>query len=995
MKRDSTSHHQSASHHAENEKLKREHELLSLALRSLTYPFYVIDADDYSILLDNSQPGLKPSKEGLKCYAAIHGVSRPCSEAGTSCPLEIVKETRKPTVVEHVHQDDDGQPRRVEVRGYPVLDDTGQVSSIIEYSLDITERRLAEDRQQFAIQVMSLINQSSLETDAIRAILHLVKEFTGFDAVGIRLREGDDFPYYETSGFPAVFVEKERYLCTTDEASEVLRDEDGQAVLECMCGNVLRGRIDPLKPFFTEGGSFWTNSTSDLLASTTEEERQGRTRNICNASGYESVALIPLRSGDEVIGLLQLNDKRGGMFSFEMIKFFEGIGASVGIALARNRAEEALRKAHDELEVRVEERTADLRKTARALQVLSECNQSLVHAGSETELLDKICDIIVGLGRYRLAWVGFAEDDEQKTVRPVSQAGFEEGYLEALDVTWDDVERGQGPTGTAIRTGQPTISKDIITDPKFAPWREEASKRGYASSIGLPLKVGGKVIGALNIYAAEPDAFDTDELALLNELAEDLSFGIVSQRTRIEHEHAEKALAESEAKYRQLVEGTDNLVAQVNTDGRITFVNSTSVKILGMTPEECVGRKWSELVIPEDRKKTMSAFREWVSSGVQNTTFESRVRDRKGKIFDMLWAIDCQRDERGQISLFNCIARDITDRKRAEEAIHYRLELEGLVANLSTSFINLKAEEVDSGFDRALREIGEFMDVDRSYIFQFADDTKLMDNTHEWCQKGVIPQIHTLKKLPTMEFPWSITRLKRFEVVHVPRVSELPKEAAAEKSTFIEQDIKSLILVPMVYGGVLIGFVGLDSVRQQRSWDDDAIALLRIVGEMLVSALVRSRTETELRAAHDQLLADRKALEDKNIAMREVLASFEDEKQKTRDQIATNVEESLLPLLDRVKEQSSDPQRKLVELLEQYLKDIASPFIDRLRRDFARLTPRELEICNMIKAGRPSKEIAQILNVSLLTVHKHREQIRNKLGLKNSNKNLNTFLQAL
>lgn len=995
MNRDSTSHHQSGSHHGNSDELRREHGLLALALQSLTYPFYVIDASDHSILLDNSRPDLKPSEHRVKCYAAIHGSNRPCSETGELCPLEIVRDTRKPTVVEHVHHDQSGAPRTIAVHGYPVFDQSGNVASIIEYSMDITERRVAEARQQFAMRVMSLLNQSTVETDTIRAILFLVKNFTGFEAVGIRLRDGDDFPYYETSGFPSAFVEKERFLCARDGDGNVARDADGHLELECMCGNVICGRTDPSQPFFTEGGSFWTNSTSELLSSTTEEDRRSRTRNICNASGYESVALIPLRSGNETIGLLQLNDKRKNMFTLDMIAFFEGIGASVGIALARNRAEDALRKARDELEIRVEERTAALLKTTRALKVLSECNQSLVHAGSEAELLESVCNTIVGVGRYRLAWVGFAENDPQRTVRPVSQAGFEEGYLEGLQISWDDVERGRGPTGTAIRTGRPSISNDIITDPKFIPWRAEAVKRGYASSIALPLRAAGKVMGALNIYAAEPDAFNADEVGLLSEMADDLVFGIMSLRTQTERQLAEQALGESEARYRQLVEGTDNLVAQVNTEGRITFVNSTARKVLGMSPEECIGARWSEMVIPEDRKKTMAAFREWVESGIRNTNFENRVRDRSGKISDMLWAIDCQRDESGNISLFNCIARDITDRKRAERALHYRLDFEELIADLSTSFINLKADELDGGIDRALKEIGEFAGVDRSYIFLFSEDGATMSNTHEWCRTGIIPQIHALKKLPTMEFPWSMTRLRRFEVVAVPRVSELPVQASAERRTFEEQGIKSLALVPMIYGGLLLGFVGLDSVKSERSWDDDALALLRIVGEMFVSAIVRSRTERELRTVNEQLLADRKALEDKNIAMREVLASVEGEKQATRDQIATNVEESLLPLLDRVKELSSGPQKKLVELLEQYLKDITSPFIDKLKRDFSKLTPRELEVCNMIKAGRPSKDIAQALNVSLLTIHKHREQIRNKLGLKNSNTNLNTFLQSI
>ncbi|UCE25793.1 MAG: GAF domain-containing protein [Candidatus Zixiibacteriota bacterium] len=1016
MKRKTTSHNQSRTHRVDSGEPHPHQHLFSRALRSLAYPFYVIDVRDYTVLIDNTSPGLVPPKPGTKCFSLIHRREQRCSQSGESCPLEIVKNTKKPTVVEHVHPDRQGDPRHFEVHGYPVFDDNGKVVSVIEYALDITSRRQAADRQKFAAQVLELLNHPTEESDTIRDILFLIKDFTGFEAVGIRLREEDDFPYYETVGFPAVFVERERYLCTRDEAGLLKRDPNGLAHLECMCGNVIRGRTDSSQPFFTKGGSFWSNCTTELLASTTEEERQSETRNVCNAEGYESVGLIPLRSGTECVGLLQFNDTRKNMFTLDLIEFFEQIGASVGIALARQRAEQALREAHDELEIRVEQRTEALRKaneklrdeierrqrateallkTSRALKVLSECNKSLVRAKNEDDLLRDVCQIIVGAGRYRLAWVGYAEQSEAKRVLPVCQAGFEDGYLETLDLSWDDVEHGRGPTGTAIRTGQPSASKEILTDPRFTPWREQAVKRGFASSLAVPLRTREKVIGALNIYASEPNAFDDDEVTLLMELADDLAFGIMTLRTEARHRMTEKALDESEARYRQLVEGTDNLVIQGDRHGRITFANNTARRVFGMTPQECIGLKCFEMAHPDDRRKTETSLENWIKSGISSSTLENRIVSRAGEVFDMLWTIDLHHEPDGRLSFLNCIARDISDRKRAEQAVHHRLKFEGLIAGLSTSFINLKAEKMDDGINHALKEIGEFADVDRSYLFEFASDGKTMDNTYEWCREGVSPEIDNLKDLPTSQFPWSMTRLRRFNPIPIPSVEDLPLEAMAEKDIFRQQSIRSLILVPMVYTGSLLGFAGFDLVRQERHWDEQTVALLKIVGEMFVSAIVRSRAEKELREANEQLIADRKALEDKNIAMREVMDRIDEEKRATRQQISTNVEEALMPLVSRIKEQSQPSEKALAELLEQYLKDIASPFMDELKSKYSKLTPRELEICHMIKAGRPSKEIAAILNVSLLTVHKHREQIRNKLGLKHSSVNLSTYLQSL
>jgi signal transduction histidine kinase len=196
----------------------------------------------------------------------------------------------------------------------------------------------------------------------------------------------------------------------------------------------------------------------------------------------------------------------------------------------------------------------ELRWLNRALKMVSECNQALVRARSEEELLPDICRIIVEDGGYRLAWVGYAEQDEAKTVRPVAQMGYDEGYVDRLDITWDDTERGRGPTGTAIRGGEPSVITNILGDPAFAPWREDAARRGYQSSIALPLVSEGKTLGALNIYASEPDAFDADEVKILLELARDLGYGIQALRNRVERERAEAALKEHSGRLEEMVE---------------------------------------------------------------------------------------------------------------------------------------------------------------------------------------------------------------------------------------------------------------------------------------------------------------------------------------------------------------------------------------------------------------------------------------------------------
>ncbi|MGD0947540.1 MAG: PAS domain S-box protein [Candidatus Binatia bacterium] len=216
---------------------------------------------------------------------------------------------------------------------------------------DITERKRAEANQQLVVDTLRLLNRPNDPNVLVEELVRLIKRSTGFEAVGLRLREGDDFPYFVATGFPEDFVRAERYLCARDQAGELVRDSTGNPVLECMCGNIICGRTDPVLPSFTEGGSFWTNSTTSLLATTTEADRQARTRNRCNGEGYESVALIPLRSGDEIIGLLQLNDRRPGRFTPESIPFYEGLAASIGVALKRGQAAEEIERTVREWQV--------------------------------------------------------------------------------------------------------------------------------------------------------------------------------------------------------------------------------------------------------------------------------------------------------------------------------------------------------------------------------------------------------------------------------------------------------------------------------------------------------------------------------------------------------------------------------------------------------------------------------------------------------------------
>jgi PAS domain S-box-containing protein len=190
----------------------------------------------------------------------------------------------------------------------------------------------------------------------------------------------------------------------------------------------------------------------------------------------------------------------------------------------------------------------------RALATLSAVNHTLVHASNENELLQAICQAIVQNRGYRLAWLGYVQHDENKSIKIMARAGHDEGYLDAMQLTWAESERGMWPSGRAVRSGATQLCQDIANDLHYRPWREAALKRGYAANIVLPLlNVDNIVYGILNVYAAEVNAFIPVEVALLEEMAGDLAFGVRALDTRLERDLA------LEKNQQQLVQLQDNL----------------------------------------------------------------------------------------------------------------------------------------------------------------------------------------------------------------------------------------------------------------------------------------------------------------------------------------------------------------------------------------------------------------------------------------------------
>jgi PAS domain S-box-containing protein len=470
---------------------------------------------------------------------------------------------------------------------------------------DITARKEADRRKKLLGDILCRLNSRSTQLDAIGDILQAIKDFTDFDAVAIRLREGEDFPYYVHYGFPDYFIEQERSLCARDPLGVVIRDSAGYPIMECMCGNILCTRTDPSKPFFTRGGSFWSNWTTELLATTTEKDRQARTRNRCNGEGYESVALVPIIAGAEIIGLIQLNDSRRDRFTPDLMEFFEEIGASIGAALERKLFADELTKHREHLELLVSERTKELERIGSRYRALFDnASDAIFIRGVEGPFIE--------VNHVACERLGYSRDELLR--------------LSPLDIDSPDY---------AFLLSERT--REIHEKGHHLFESAHVTKEGRV----IPVEISSRLI-----------EFEGEEAIL--SIARDIT----------ERRKVQKALRESEKKFSTAFHASTVLMALTTlNEGLLIDVNEAYLKTMGYTAGEVIGKTAVEIgLFPE------KAGREVMLEGMRQKGFirntEMTLQAKSGERFTIYYSGDIIRFQDREC-IFSVMV-DITKRKRAE-----------------------------------------------------------------------------------------------------------------------------------------------------------------------------------------------------------------------------------------------------------------------------------------------------------------------------------------
>jgi PAS domain S-box-containing protein len=402
----------------------------------------------------------------------------------------------------------------------------------------------------------------------------------------------------------------------------------------------------------------------------------------------------------------------------------------------------------------------------RLYAVSGEISQAIVRLRNRDELFQEVCRIAVEKGLFRMAWIGLV-DEQTRTVRPVAHSGHEDGYL------------------------------DIRTDPRVAPWREEALERGYRSSGGFPIRVGGRVIAVLSLYSSEPGFFDEENLELLDRLVADVSFALDSMEQEIQRKHAEEELE-------QFFQLSLDLLCIAGFDGRAKRMNPAWERTLGLPLKELEGRRLLRLVHPEDRRAAAAEYAK-VAGGASMTWFEARFRARDGSYRWLAWNAT-PAPERG---LIYAVARDVTERRQAQSALERQNRRVREASRVKNEFLANMSHELRSplnciiGFTELLHDgrLGPVSAEHQEYLGDILSSAKHL--------LQLINDVLDLAKVESgrIEFrpePVVLARLVR-EVADVLRAIAVGKRIAIE--TDVPQELSAAVLDPARFKQVLYNYL--------------------------------------------------------------------------------------------------------------------------------------------------------------------------------------------
>ena len=414
------------------------------------------------------------------------------------------------------------------------------------------------------------------------------------------------------------------------------------------------------------------------------------------------------------------------------------------------------------------------------------------------------------------------------------------------------------------------------------------------ANLAVPIRVTGQLWGLLIAHqCADHRDWQAEDTTLLQDISVQLAIALQQamayQQAQTELEERKKAeadreqafasLQESEQRYTTLAAAAPVGIFRTDAAGRCTYVNDRWSQITGLTPEAAAGEGWRRALHPDDRDWIAD---EWARAVQENRSLQLEFRfqhpDRT-----VTWVYGQSVVERaadGQAIGYVGSITDISDRKAAEQALAVQRDYNHLIAEINSRFVDVGLSELDAAISHTLQSLGEFLQVETSYLFRFDAQQNTLSMTYEWCKPGISPQLEQAQNLPWEAFPWGHARLLRQkEVLCVPTVAQLPPEAAIDQANWQRFNLSSIIAAPLIKNSELTGFIGFAYFSQDRAWDEDTIRLLKQVGETIAGAQARTNAEQQVQLNEERLrlalTAANQGLYDLNIQTGDVIVSQE------------------------------------------------------------------------------------------------------------------------
>jgi PAS domain S-box-containing protein len=616
---------------------------------------------------------------------------------------------------------------------------------------DITQRKMAEIYREIQQEILKIQTNQGVMQDSMQTVIDILKAKIGFDALAIRIQNGDDFPYLVQNGFSHDFLLTENSICQRTTDGGIRRAKDGSIKLECTCGLVISGGIDSSYPFATKRGSIWTNDSSVLLDPLQDDPRF-QPRNLCIHQGYASVAVIPIRSNNKNIGLIQFNDRRLGRFTVEMIEQLEGIAIHIGELLMRKHAEDELQKSnamlslfmdHSPIYTFIKEVSA---KESRVLKASENFKEMIRIPGSQmvgksmyelfpAEFAAKMThdDWIIASGDKILEKEETYNNRFYTTVKyPIDLGGKKLLAGFTIDVTEQKllekkILESERQYRTLIETAQEGISIAKGTDFVFVNpqmvlltgfSKEELMSYPFMEHVHVDDRelVKRNYLKRLNGEMVEPRyhfrILKKDRSVVWIEISgnktewkgEPAVINFVTDITdRIK---AETALRESEEKQRlaslyarSLIEASLDPMVTIDANGKITDVNTATENATGLTRNDLIGTDFSDYFTEQDKAKIV--YQKVFEQG-KVIDYPITIRHSSNKLIDVLYNASVFHDEEGKILGIFASARDVTERKRIEEEIRLKNDQLNLLNAQKDKLFSIIAHDLRSPFQTLL-----------------------------------------------------------------------------------------------------------------------------------------------------------------------------------------------------------------------------------------------------------------------------------------------------